>query len=265
MRRRWTLLLANLRMSYRRDVAYFAENWSNVLSTVFYTVTQLVFIEILFQNVDSIASFSKNDMFFFLFVAQIHFYMSSVISFTPSGRLSDDINLGTLDFSLIRPVPLQWYLFTRNISWLRMIRDSIPPLLPVVLIINWSALPITGTTLIAGASVVLMGFIIVDVFTKMLAYTGFWTGSQSQLILAYYWTQHTKLETPFPNMPAWFKGITFILMPSYIPSALATAVFLGYSSASKWVTITALFTLFCIVINQVVWRAALRQYASASS
>lgn len=258
------LTKVNLITIFRRDTAYFAENWSNVISTVIFTLVQIALVELLFGNVTTIAGFIKNDIYFLLLIGQIAFYLQVNITFTPATVFAEDVNRGTLDFILTRPIPHQWHIFTKEISVLQMLRDSLPPLVPVVLIIDWSALSITALTLLAGVMIFLAGFIIDHILIYCLALTSFWSGS-STYILNYFWAERSETKLPFEALSAWFRVAAFSIFPVLILTSLSASVMLGFSQWQLWLPLSVIVASMALLFWRYMWSKAIRQYSSASS
>lgn len=260
----WKLLKVNIINQFRKDTMYYTENWTNLISTIFFTAASIILIEFLFGNISTVAGFSKNDMYLLLMTGQIAFYLQSRITFIPAVELAEDVNFGRLDFILTRPVPGLWHIFTKSISVINMLRDGLPPLIPLLFIINWSAISIPAELLIIGIVVFVCGLIIDHLLVYALALSSFWTGS-SKFILDYFWAERAETKMPFEALPNWFKSMVFILFPVFIISSLSTSIFLGFTSPYFWLIITVIATLVTISLWRILWRQALRKYSSASS
>jgi hypothetical protein len=89
--------------NWQYETAYFTSNIFATLSPVVYTLSFLLFISVVFQNVSSIAGYSKDEMLFLFFVGQLSFYS---FSFWSEGGVIIEkyVNNGNLDYILTRPV-----------------------------------------------------------------------------------------------------------------------------------------------------------------
>ncbi|CAN5716228.1 hypothetical protein BH23PAT2_BH23PAT2_04260 [soil metagenome] len=261
---RLSLLRINLINRFQRDTAYFAENWSNVFSTVLFTATQIVLVEFLFGNITSLGGFSKNDIYFLLFFGQIAFYSQMALSFTPATEFAEDVNQGNLDIMLTKPVPVVWHAYTKSISFVQMFRDGIPPMLPFLFLIDWSALEISTYTLAAGLVIFIAGFIIDHVLVFTLSLSSFWSGS-STFILNFFWAERTETKIPFETLFDWFKVLMFILTPVFVVVSLSVSVILGHTEPVFWSIVSVSVAVVAVCLSRIMWRKALRQYSSASS
>lgn len=260
----WKLLKVNLINQFRKDTMYYSENWTNLLSTVLFTLVQIGLIEFLFGNISTIAGFVKNDVYFLLLVGQVAFYVQSRFTFIPAVEFGDDVNLGRLDFVLTRPVPKIWHVFTKSISVVQMLRDSLPPMIPILVLIDWTALNVPPSLALAGIIVFLSGIIIDHLLIYALAMSSFWTGS-SKFILDYFWAERSETKMPFEALPGWFKPMIFVLFPVFIISSLSVSVMLGYSDPGFWISASVIGCIVTISVWRILWRKALQQYSSASS
>ncbi len=258
------LLYVNAVNTFRRDVAYFAENWSNVLSTLLFTLTAVLAIEAIFTNVNTIGSFDKNDVLFLMFLGQVSFYLIARVSFVPATEFAEEVNSGQLDFYLTRPVPLRFFIYTKSISFLIMVRDSLPPLIPLTFIVDWTALGVTGHSFLAGAVIFLLGMVIEHCMVYMLALTSIWSGSSNHT-LSYFWASRAENRMPYENLYGWFQGAVFLGLPALLSSSLAASVMLGYSPAALRLAQVLAATVVWLIVHNYAWKKAMQTYSSASS
>jgi ABC-type uncharacterized transport system permease subunit len=259
----WRVLKANLSNVFKRDIAYFGNNLASLLSTFFYTATQIAAIEFLFGNIDAIGQFSKNDIYFLALIGQLSFFIQVMTSFEGAVTLSEDVNNGAMDYTLLRPIPQRWHIYTKAIRPLTAV-DAIPSIIPILIIIDWSQINIEPTNLLAGIAIFIMGYVIDHLLIYLLAMTSFWTGSAG-FTVNYFWAERNYTGAPFNYLPQMFKVAIFVGLPAYISTALATSVMLGYTSAAVWVPIVFFAMIGWIIFSNFIWQRALRQYSSASS
>lgn len=265
MRHMLHIVKINLINGLRRDTVYFAENWSNVLSTLLYTVMEILLIEFLFGRITSIAGFSKNEVYFLLLIGQLQFYIIGGLSFTPAANITVKIGQGMLDFALTKPVPIRLFMYTNEMSLVRTVRDAVPPLIPVILIVNWSDLSFTPSTIFAGVFIFICGLWLDHALVFTLMVINMWTGSSSPFILNYFWAEHIETKLPFEATFYWFRAIALVLLPAIIGTSLAVSVMLGKSNALFWGILVATATIISVGITQILWQRALKAYSSASS
>ncbi len=64
---RWVLLKANFIFTFQKETAYWANNWTSLLSTTFYTLSMLVFINILYSKKTLNRQYNKDRYIKFIF------------------------------------------------------------------------------------------------------------------------------------------------------------------------------------------------------
>src|SRR5258708_1946848 len=154
--KRFSILIATTKFTYQIETAYRANNWANILSTCFYTLSMILFINVLYSNVKLIAGYSKDEMLLFMFVGQIGYYISWLFH-SNLLELIQDVNKGRLDTLLVKPVPSLFYVTFKKIRLFSVVRDCVPPMIVLGLFINWSKLSLTLDSSLAGFVVTLLG------------------------------------------------------------------------------------------------------------
>lgn len=179
---RLAILKAAVVYTFQEDTAYAAENWAAVISTVIYTLTFAMFIKILYSNVDNVAGYSENEMLFFLWMSQLVFYVQFFTFENNVGRLSGDVNNGSLDLILTKPIPSLFYISLRRISLVGWLRDAIPSVFFLSLMINFSDLGATYQSIFVGIIIFLLGIICLYVMSILTVLPVFWLGKNRDLV-----------------------------------------------------------------------------------
>ncbi len=259
------ILLANIKYTFQTETAYRIGNLVSVFSTFFYTITYLVFIDVIFSNVDTVAGYSLNEMNFFFLLSQVTAYTFFIINDNIS-KLIESVNSGNLDLILTKPVSSLFYTSFSKIRVYSMTRDMLPPLLAVIFIINWSELNLSITSLMLGILILILGMLIAQAFLTICALPVFWIGESKQLFNVAQDSWFASGATvPFEGIPSFLKFTFIFLIPGIIPSALATSVALGKSDALTALGVSFFVLIIFFVLRSILWRIALKNYTSASS
>ncbi len=266
IKERILLVKANFVFTAQKELAYAGNNWINLLSTSFYTLAILIFVNVMYSNVQTIAGYSKNEMLFFFLVSQLTYYSNWLITMRNLGDLIPDVNNGNLDMILIKPVPSLFYLMTRTISFISILRDALVPTLAIVISINWQLLNLTLERIFLALLVWVFGLIILNAFQIIAALPVFWFGeSQNILDLASSLSAAEGTLIPFEGYDKNLRVLLSTLLPVLIASGFTTSLLLGKSNPlilffwSLAIVILSLFTL------NAAWKHALKHYSSASS
>jgi ABC-2 type transport system permease protein len=264
MKYRLQIVKTNIINTFQHETAYFAENWSNLLSTMFYTLALLLFVNVLYANIKTFAGYTRNEMLFLVFIGQLGFYTGWGIFAESIEMLNDDIQKGTLDLVLIKPVPSLFFITFRWFPIVSMVRDSVPTLIIVFSTINWSALTFTVNNILWGIFIFICGQILWHCIRFLLILPAFWFGNAR----AVYSLSYTLAETHDLPLEGYSKNLRILfttVLPIITLAAVSGSVMLGKSNG-PFMALQAFFvTIIFIFIINVLWKLALRNYTSASS
>jgi ABC-2 type transport system permease protein len=263
--KRSSILLANIKFTYQIETAFHVNNWANVLSTCFYTLSMILFINVLYSNVKLVAGYSKDEMLLFMFIGQAGYYLSWLIH-SNLEELIFDVNKGRLDMLLIRPVPSLFYVTFKKVRLFSIIRDCLPPMIVLAFAINWTKLPLSVDTFLGGFFVTLLGIICVHVVHFFATIPVFWLGeSRNILNFSQEFEYNLGKVIPFEGFNKNFQLFFVAIIPVMISAGLATSVILGKTPAIPAIIISLIVTCLSLVMRQLVWKMALQRYTSASS
>ena len=266
LKERLVLLRASLIFTAQRELAYTGNNWASVLSTMAYTVSVLIFIKVIYANVQLVAGYSYNDMLFFFFISQLTYYANYMVTIRNLNDLIADVNKGNLDMVLVKPVPSLFYLMTRSVSLVSIITDALAPTLAIIFSINWLALKITLPAIMIGFVVWIMGLVAIHTFQLLAGLVVFWVGeSENVLDLASNMTAASGSRIPFEGYNRGFQILLGTVVPMLIAGGFTTSILLGKSNSTVLLVWALVVGIGAFVIRGFAWRLALKHYTSASS
>lgn len=260
---RMRVLGINIVNTYQEETAYFANNWANIISTTVYTLTFLAFVHILYSNVTTVAGYTRDEMLFFTLVGQFNFYTLFSWSDNNLSTLIEDVNRGNLDLVLTRPLPHLFYVTTRRITMVRLLRDSIIPILAVYFAINWNTLTLDVTNIAAGVVVMVSGLLAFHVVQFYLALPVFWVGEAKQVFNMSYTLFNQ--DIPYEGYPITLRAILTVFIPIIIATGLTSSVMLGKSNTLVMTAGAVIVAFMALLLRRAGWRLALKNYTSASS
>jgi ABC-2 type transport system permease protein len=260
---RLKLLKINAVNTWQIETAYFGDAWGNVLSTVAYTITYLVFISVIYANVTTLAGYTRDEMLFLALIGQLSFYSLYAWSLNNVQDMVADVNDGSFDLMLIKPLPALFYTTFRNITLLSILRDGIPALAFLVLAIHWANIMVTPIDLLLGTITFAAGQIAINGFIFLLAMPVFWFGQASDMLgLAY---PFMDVQLPYEGVGRRLRlGLT-LLIPALVPASLTASVILHKSNPWWGMGLAAMAAVLLLAAKQWAWKRALLSYTSASS
>jgi ABC-type uncharacterized transport system permease subunit len=258
------IVAATIKEQAQSEKAYLGNFWADLSSTGLFVITNVVFLDLLFRRAGEIAGYSKNDYFFMMLIGQLTFYSVSGFLANPMALLIDSVRNGYFDLILLKPVATRTYLYARAVKPLVLAMVSLPNIILFCILINWGDLNLNFLSVVAGAIVWVSGFIIFNTFIFALALPVFTQGDSTDMLNAYYSTM-AMTQMPYNNLPTIMKYLSLVVLPAVLMTAGAVAVILMKGS-TLFILISAIGAAFVsLILLSLMWKFALRNYASASS
>jgi ABC-2 type transport system permease protein len=230
-------------------------------------VTNVLFIDIIFNNVDSVAGYSRDEILLFNLYSQIWFFVL-YFNFTRNIEIFiQSVNNGQLDLILTKPINSLFYILLRNINTIAVLRNAIPSILILIISIDWNNINITEGNLIASILIAILGIIISICINFLAALPVIWLGYNQAIMDIVFMIEDNSGHSNFVyEMWSEFWRFFFtIIFPTAIASGLATSVVLGKQPALQMLLLTVLVTIMFLFITVIAWRKSIRSYSSASS
>lgn len=267
IRERLDLLQANAVFTFQKETAYWADNWGSVLSTTFYTLSMLVFINVLYSNVSTIVGYTKNDMLLFFLMGQIAFYTTWAISAQNMQEFVQDVNRGDLDLILTKPFPALFYItFKRVRLFSNLFRDGVPPTLAIIIAINWSQFHFSLLNISVAMILIVLGQICMHVLQFISVIPVIWLGeSRSIFKLFFDIDTYAGKFIPLEGFSGYFRVVFGVLIPVMISASFPTSILLNKSDSVYLLVWAIIVTSAALYMRTVIWRWAIRNYTSASS
>lgn len=257
------ILRANIVNTFQAETAYFGNNWGNLLSTISYTLTLVLFINVLYARLPHLAGYDKNEMLFLVLIAQASFYISWALGETNNRLMIEEIRNGNLDFLLLMPVSSLWLASTRKILILSALRDALPTLAFLAWLVNWGALPLVWSNFLPAALIFICGQFAWASFSFLLVLPVFWHGESSQFYSLSYILRDTD-NLPWEGYANGFKALLTVIVPTLVAAVLATSVALGRSAAWPMLGLAVAISTLFWYLKWFFWQKALANYTSAS-
>lgn len=263
---RWNLLKLNIKLTFQKETAYVGNNWSSLASTTVYTISILLFVDIIYSKVNTLAGYSKNEMLFYFFIAQLVFYGNWSFNLKNIYELVADVNKGNLDLLLVKPVPSLFFVSTRNVSLLSTLTDALAPTLAIAVSINWSALNLHFLNLLVGLLIYVCGLTAANAFQFMSGLLVFWLGeSQNVVDFTFNLTSSSGTLIPLEGYGNKLRIILSTVIPILIAAGFTTSAILGKSNAEILLLWSLIVAIVATYLRAKLWQYALKNYTSASS
>lgn len=257
------LLGCSVRYTAQLETAYFFANWAGAVSTVAYTASYFLFIDVLFRNVPSFVGYTRAEMLFFMLVSQLSFYATWFWSINNVHLIEHDIRSGDFDLLLTKPVPLLFYAHTRRISLVTIVRNSTPAMVALCAVLPWQELSFRGTNLLAALAIFVLGQLALNAVQSILVLPAFWVAGAKTFTALY--SDVGDKQMPAEALPHWFSLTFTVVVPLLLHASFTTGVALGHLDALPALAVAAGATITVSYLRVRLWQSALRSYTSASS
>lgn len=176
-------------------------------------------------------------------------------------KIGESIRLGTMDFTLLKPIDSQFLVSTRNVNVFRLL-----DVLFGAGVIVWATLglpAVTAAGLLSGVLLLGSALLLVYAIWFILTTTAFWF-VKVENITELFSGLFRAGQFPISSFPTWVRMLfTFIIPVAFITTVPAEAI-VGRLTTSSALGALGLAMLM-LVISRWFWSVALRSYTSASS
>ena len=247
-------------------LAYPFNNWGGLISTLFYSLTYVAFLSIIFGRTRLIAGYNFSQILLLTFISQTAFYLSWSWSVTSIKRLGEAVKSGDIDLVLSRPVPALWYVSTRRIRINMLLFEGLPALVPCVILL-WQNhdFNISLFGLITGLTVFVLGHLLIHCFQFILSLLVFWTGEAENVRKLGESIVDLGDNVPWEGFTYGLQMIGIFLIPILAQTTLTTSYLIGKTQSVIPVVLVLIATIIFFIVKIKAWQFALRHYSSASS
>ena len=262
MRRYLHIWLAQLRYSISRELLFKGNFLMWVFVDFVWLAMQLIFIEVLYLKVDSVAGWSKWEMILLIGTANLAQQIFDAFLMTNCTNLPELIRTGKLDFYLAQPASAQFLVSTRYFNVSAVVNGAVA--VSLVLLAVWKlGIALTPANLAAYLALLFCGVSVHYSLMLALVTASFWLTRNEGLIVAYF-NLFRLSRLPRESFHGFFKVVfTWVLPMLLVANAPARVLTTGGS----WFEALALLLMAALLVaaSGAFFRLGLRSYTSASS
>jgi ABC-2 type transport system permease protein len=224
---------------------------------------QLSFIGVIYLHTDNIGTWTKWEVVMLIgashFIQQI-FQAFFLINCT---NLSELIRTGKLDFLLLLPVNTRFVVSFRQVDLGGFVNATTALATMAYAALQLHLSPSIGQIL-GFLALCLAGILIHYSLMLLLASISFFTVRAQGIVWGYY-NMFQIARMPDEAFRGLFKALFTFAMPMLLVSNVPVRLLANKLDSPKWLLLLLAMSVFCFVISEIGWRAALRRYTSASS
>lgn len=227
-------------------------------------VGQLVFIQVIFSQVDAIGDWTKWQMVLLVGTHQIISQLFQAFFYVNLVNLPELVRTGKLDFVLLQPIDPQFTSSARHFGLDSVVNTLVGIAIVIFSLHRLQLVPTIGQIMLYLAAV-LLGVSIHYAIMFSLAVASFWIIRAQGLIWGYYNIMNL---ARYPDVV--FKGIVKFIFSWVLPVIVVTNVparVLMHAATTPWPLLGHLLlaSMIMALVSRGIWRAALNRYSSASS
>ncbi len=258
MKRYFTIIGLLTSLSFQRDVTYRFEALFTMFSIATYMATYIFSLQFTFQKISSVAGYSYEELYTLLLLGQLWWFLNMVFARKNFQNLMKQINSGSLDFLLLKPIRWGWLIPFLEFDWRHV---------PAALVTLWLILKQYNFELSLFQSINLVFFltesmVLTFMITKFFTALNFWVGRNTAIF-------DITIELPFlVGLPAafyvgFFKFLFLFVVPVVVIANPAFVILSGRPAGWLFLQLTAL-TLIWTILATLTWKRGLKNYVSAN-
>ena len=263
-RKYWEVYLVMLRNSLIREMNFKLNFLLWIVVESLWFVGQLVFIEVIFNQVNALGDWTKWDMVLLVGTHQIISQIFQAFFYTNLSNLPELVRTGKFDFLLLQPIDGQFTASLRQFGLDSMVSGLVGVAIVTYSLFKLHIVPSAGQIALYLATM-LLGITIHYAILFSLATVSFWTTRSQGLIWGYFSIINL---ARYPDVV--FKGMIKFVFSWLVPVIVVTNVparVLIHASRTPWWLILHLLLAsgLMLLFSRILWRFALNRYSSASS
>jgi ABC-2 type transport system permease protein len=256
------VLYTFLMVSLRNELTYRANFFMHVFDSLFTLGTSLTWLSVIFSQTDTLLGWKPIEL---VAVVSTYTFIRGILNLTikPSfQKFIEDIQQGTLDFTLIKPMDSQWVV---SIQQLRIwsITEILLGLIALIIAMVQMSESVSWVQILLFLVVMILGLGIIYSFLLMLTTCAFWF-IQIENVLEIFESMYQAGRWPLGIYPKYLRyALTFLVPIAFavtVPAEVLTHR-LGYYEFF----LTAGLSVTMLILSRWFWKVGLRHYSGASS
>ena len=256
------LIWSHLRIGIANEMQYRVNFFIQVLQSFIAVATGLIGLWLVFSHTTELGGWSQPEL---LAVMGIYILMGGVIqsAIQPNmQRLMDEIQDGTLDFALTKPVDAQILISIREFRFWQL-TDVLVGLAVLVIAMVQTQAKVGIWQALAFVAAMILGGIMIYCFWLILTTTAFWLNRIWEMVNLFQGL-YAAGRWPVTIYPQWLRlGLTFLVPVAFAVTVPAEAL------TNRLTPLTLLgalgLALLLMVLARFVWRLGVRSYSGASA
>ncbi len=256
------LLWVHLRLGVLNELQYRTNLGIQLVQSFVGLATSLLGLGVIFSKTDNLAGWRPAELLAIVGVYSLVSGLTQLIVRPSLARFMEDIRLGTLDFTLTKPVDAQALVSMRQIEVWKLIDVAVGVAVLAVAMIQMGA-TVGPNEAVSFVVTLLAGVTIIYSFLVILATCAFWFVRLDN-VLQIFQSMYEAGRWPIGVYPPWLRSILTFLVPVGFAVTVPAEGLVGRMSMSTLATAIGL-AIFMPLVARRFWRFGLRHYSGASA
>ncbi len=256
------LLWIHLRLGILNELQYRTNLVLQLIQSAVGLVTALLGLGIVFSKTDTLGGWLPAEMLAIVGVYTLVSGLTQLVVRPSLQRFMEDIRLGTLDFTLTKPVDAQALVSMRQIEVWKLV-DVVVGLVVLGVAVTQLGASIGATEALAFVVALLAGATIIYSFLLILATCAFWWVRLDN-ILNIFQSMYEAGRWPIGIYPPWLRYVLTFLVPVGFAITVPTEGLVGRLTSPTLVGAIAL-AIALPLIARAFWKFGVRHYSGASA
>jgi ABC-2 type transport system permease protein len=256
------LLSAFLKVNIQMSLAYRADTVVNILLNLMWLGWELLSLNIIFSNTDTIAGWGFGELIALLGVFRLVHTLMIALIWPNTEKFNQSIRDGSMDYTLLQPINSMFLVtFSRITVWRAW--DLILATVLIVIGINMSGDIITPLNLLTFVLLTVSGAIVIySLWIVLIALTFWFTKFDNNVTILQALLDAGRY--PVTVYPVWLRVIVTFIIPVAVATTVPLQGLRGELNLSRVIMFLAIGVISFLIASRV-WRAGLKKYSGASS
>lgn len=256
------LLAAFLKVNIQMALAYRADTVVNILLNVMWLGWELLTLNIIFSNTETIGGWGFGELIALLGVFRLVNTMMIALIWPNTEKFNQSIRDGSMDYTILQPINSMFLVtFSRITVW--RIWDLLLAIVLIVIGVNMSGDLVTPLSILTFILLATSGVIIIySLWIVLIALTFWFTKFDNNVTILQALLDAGRY--PSTVYPVWLRIIVTFLVPIAVATTIPLQALRGDLDASR-ITMYFLIGVVSFIVASQVWKRGLKQYSGASS
>lgn len=256
------LFWIHLRLGVLNELQYRTNLGVQIIQSVVGLATSLLGLGVIFSKTDNLAGWSPAELLVIVGIYSLVSGLTQLIVRPSLTRFMEDVRLGTLDFTLTKPVDAQLLVSMRQIEVWKLIDVAVGLLVLAVAMVQLGA-NIGVTEAAAFLIALIAGISVIYSFLMILATFAFWFVRLDN-ILQIFQSMYEAGRWPIGIYPPWLRTILTFLVPVGFAITVPAEGLVGRMTPTTLLA-TIAFAVVLPLVARWFWRIGIRHYSGASA